>query len=78
MAMFVRLTNEEVERLRALAEAEGRSIQEVARAAVLEYVERRALGRKADDALDVLTPRYRNVLDRLGNDPQRPRRTGST
>ena len=29
-------------------------------------VDRRALGRKVDDALDILTPRYRDVLDRLG------------
>lgn len=66
MAMTLRLTDDEVGVLRAQAEAEGRSMQDVARAALREYVERNALGRKVDDALDVLTPRYRDVLDRLG------------
>ncbi len=41
-------------------------MQDVARAAVREYVDRHALGRKVDDALDILTPRYRDVLDHLG------------
>lgn len=40
-------------------------MQEIARAAVREYVDRQALGHKVDEALDVLTPRYRDVLDRL-------------
>ncbi len=66
MAMTLRLTDQEAETLRAQAEAEDRSMQDVARAAVREYVDRHALGRKVDEALDILTPRYRAVLDRLG------------
>ena len=64
--MTLRLTDAEAEALRAQAELEDRSMQEVARAAVREYVGRRALGHAVDEALDVLTPRYRHVLDRLG------------
>lgn len=66
MAMTLRLSDEEADALRAQAEAEDRSMQDVARAAVREYVDRRAMSRKVDEALDVLTPRYRDVLDRLG------------
>ena len=66
MAMTLRLSDDETEALRAQAEAEDRSMQEVARAAVREYVDRRSLHVRVDDALDVLTPRYREVLDRLG------------
>jgi len=41
-------------------------MQDVARAAVREYVERRTLRSSVDTALDVLTPRYADLLDRLG------------
>lgn len=41
-------------------------MQDVARAAVREYVDRHALGHEVEEALAVLTPRYRDVLDRLG------------
>ena len=41
-------------------------MQDVARAAVREYVDRRALLATVENALDVLTPRYADVLDRLG------------
>ena len=66
MAMTLRLSDDESDALRAQAEAEDRSMQDVARAAVREYVERRAVLRTVDEALDILTPRYRDVLDRLG------------
>ena len=66
MAMTLRLTDEETEALRVQAEAEDRSMQEVARAAVREYVDRRSMRARVDEALDVLTPRYRDLLDRLG------------
>jgi predicted transcriptional regulator len=66
MAMTLRLSDEEADALRAQAETEDRSMQDVARAAVREYVDRRAVTRRVDEALDVLTPRYRDVLDRLG------------
>ena len=64
--MTLRLSGEEADALRAQAEAEGRSMQDVARAAVREYVDRRTLRAKVDAALDVLTPRYAELLDRLG------------
>lgn len=41
-------------------------MQDVARAAVREYVDRRTLREKTNAALDVLTPRYAELLDRLG------------
>jgi predicted transcriptional regulator len=66
MAMTLRLTDAETDALRAQADAEGRSMQDVARAAVREYVDRRALRTTVENALDVLTPRYADVLDRLG------------
>ena len=66
MAMTLRLTDAETEALRAQAEAEARSMQEVARAAVREYADRRTLRAEVENALDVLTPRYTDLLDRLG------------
>lgn len=43
------------------------STQDVARAAVPEDVDRHALWRTVDDALAVMTPRYRDVLDPSGS-----------
>ena len=42
-------------------------MQDVARAAVREYVQRRCAAAQVDEALDVLIPRYAGLLDRLGN-----------
>jgi predicted transcriptional regulator len=66
MAMTLRLTDDETEALRAQAEAEGRSMQDIARAAVREYIDRRTLRMRVEHALDELTPRYADLLDRLG------------
>ncbi|GAA2847220.1 hypothetical protein GCM10010472_00110 [Pseudonocardia halophobica] len=66
MAMNLRLTDEEARALRAQAEAEDRSMQDVARAAVREYIARRDHTKLVSSALDELTPRYRNLLKRLG------------
>lgn len=66
MAMTLRLTDDETEALRAQADAEGRSMQDVARAAVREYVDRRTVRSKVESALDVLTPKYADLLERLG------------
>jgi predicted transcriptional regulator len=66
MAMTLRLSEAETDALRAQADAEGRSMQEVARAAVREYVDRRTLRSHVDAALDELAPRYADLLDRLG------------
>ncbi|GEL19493.1 hypothetical protein PA7_33300 [Pseudonocardia asaccharolytica DSM 44247 = NBRC 16224] len=64
--MTLRLTDEEAEALRRQAEAEHRSMQDVARQAVREYVSRRGHLARVEEALDVLTPRYADLLDRLG------------
>lgn len=61
--MTLRLTDEETEALREAAEREGRSMQQVARAAINEYVGRRA--RLRDAILDHVVERDRELLDRL-------------
>jgi hypothetical protein len=66
VAMTLRLTDAETHALRRQAEAEQRSMQDVARAAVREYVDRHSHLTRVDDALDILTPRYADLLDRLG------------
>jgi predicted transcriptional regulator len=64
--MTLRLTDEETEALRARAERESRSMQEVARQAVREYVERRDEAELVDAVLDSELPRYADALRRLG------------
>jgi predicted transcriptional regulator len=66
MAMTLRLTDDETQALRAQAEIEHRSMQDVARSAVREYVQRRCAAAQVDEALHVLAPRYTGLLDRLG------------
>jgi predicted transcriptional regulator len=66
MAMTLRLTDEEAAALREQAEREGRSMQDVARSAVREYVDRRGRRELIDAALDVELPRYSDALRRLG------------
>ncbi|HEY3683675.1 MAG TPA: ribbon-helix-helix protein, CopG family [Streptosporangiaceae bacterium] len=65
MAMNLRLSDEEAEALRTEAEAQHRSMQDVAREALREYVSRR----RADDDVHRLgveaVERWRTVLDRL-------------
>lgn len=61
--MTLRLTDEETEALRAAAEREGRSMHDVARTAIAEYVGRRA--RLRDAILDHVVERDRSLLDRL-------------
>lgn len=66
MAMTLRLTNEEADALRAQAEAEDRSMQDVARAAVREYVDRHAHEATVRDASERMRTKYADVLRRLG------------
>jgi hypothetical protein len=66
MAMTLRLTEREAQALRARAELEGRSMQEIARHAVREYIERRSREELLDRVLDEELPRYREALERLG------------
>lgn len=66
MAMTLRLTEDETKALRKRAEREGRSMQEVARSAVREYVDRTSRRELLDGVLDEGLPRYAEALDRLG------------
>lgn len=64
--MTLRLTDEETEALRARAEREGRSMQDVVRQAVRDYVERTSKRELLDRVLDADLPRYAEALRRLG------------
>jgi predicted transcriptional regulator len=66
MAMTLRLTDEENEALRRRAQLEARSMQEVARQAVREYVENHSRAELLDQVLDDELPRYAEALERLG------------
>jgi predicted transcriptional regulator len=66
MAMTLRLSDEEASALRGRAEEEGRSMQEVARSAIREYLERRGRRAAVDAVLDEELPRYAEALERLG------------
>jgi len=66
MAMTLRLTDDETEALRRQAEAEGRSMQDVARQAVRAYVETHVRTALLDRVLDAELPRYAEALRRLG------------
>ncbi|WP_194164885.1 MULTISPECIES: ribbon-helix-helix protein, CopG family [unclassified Pseudactinotalea] len=66
MAMTLRLSDAEADALRRRAERESRSMQDVARQAVREYVERRSRAELLDQVLDQELPRYTEALDRLG------------
>lgn len=64
--MTLRLSDAEAAALRERAEREGRSMQEVARAAVRDYVERTSRRDLVDKVLDEELPRYGEALRRLG------------
>jgi plasmid stability protein len=66
MAMTLRLTDEEATALRLRAQREGRSMQEVARAAVRDYIDRTSRRELLDDVLDEELPRFAEALRRLG------------
>ena len=64
--MTLRLSDEETDALRRRAEREGRSMQEVARAAVREYIDRTSRRELLDVVLDEELPRFAEALRRLG------------
>ena len=64
--MTLRLTDDETEALRRRAAREGRSMQEVARGAVRNYVEHASRRDLLDRVLDEELPRYGEALQRLG------------
>jgi plasmid stability protein len=66
MAMTLRLTDDEADALRLRAQREGRSMQDVARAAVREYIDRTSRRELLDEVLDEQLPRYAEALRRLG------------
>jgi NAD(P)H-nitrite reductase large subunit len=67
MAMTLRLDQQETEALRRRAEREGRSMQEVARQAVRDYIERASRRELLDKILDEELPHYAEALERLGH-----------
>ena len=66
MAMTLRLTDEETAALRAQADAEHRSMQDVAREAVREYVERRGHRAAVSREASWVNETYAEALDELG------------
>lgn len=66
MAMTLRLTAVEADALRRRAAREGRSMHEVVRTAVLEYIDRSSRRELLDEVLDEELPRFAEALRRLG------------
>ena len=64
--MTLRLDPDETERLRVQAATEGRSMQDVARAAVREYIESHGVDDKVSRSIAETLPPYRELFDRLG------------
>jgi len=64
--MTLRLDESETEALRKRAEREGRSMQDVARQAVRDYIERTSNRELLEEVLDRELPRYAEALERLG------------
>ena len=66
VAMTLRLTDEETDALRRRARREGRSMQDVARSAIREYIDQTSRRELLDEVLDEELPRYAEALRRLG------------
>ena len=64
--MTLRLTPDETEALRQRAARERRSMQDVARQAIREYVEEHSRAELLDEVLESEIPRYAEALRRLG------------
>jgi len=64
--MTLRLSDDEALALRRRAEREGRSMQEVAREAVRDYIDRASRRELVDRVLDEELPSYAEALERLG------------
>lgn len=64
--MTLRLSDAEADALRRRSKIESRSMQDVARQAVREYVETHSRAELLDQVLDAELPRYAEALDRLG------------
>jgi predicted transcriptional regulator len=66
MAMTLRLSDEQTEALRRRASKEGRSMQQVAQAAVTEYLMRTEDDELTDHLAEQGAQRYADLLRRLG------------
>ena len=66
MAMTLRLTDDEQQALKERADAEGVSMQDAARRAVREYVERGARVSRVMEAARQVIATHGDALDRLG------------
>ncbi len=66
MPMTLRLTEAESDALRRQAERESRSMQDVARQAVRDYVELHSRAELLEQVLDAELPPYAEALERLG------------
>ncbi|MGK2955194.1 MAG: ribbon-helix-helix protein, CopG family [Solirubrobacterales bacterium] len=66
VAMTLRLTDEEQRALRTRAEAEGASMQEVARRAIRDYVARTAHRDRVAGAATRILDVHAEAIDRLG------------
>ncbi len=64
--MTVRFDDKETAALRKRAALEGRSMQEVTRAGVREYIERHSRDELLEKVLDEELPHFAEALDRLG------------
>lgn len=64
--MTLRLDEQETEALRKRAEREGRSMQDLARQAIRDYIERTSKRELLDAVLEEDLPRYAEALERLG------------
>lgn len=66
MAMTLRLEPDESDGLRAQASAEGRSMQDVARAAVREYIANHGVDEQVRRSMAETLPQYQELFERLG------------
>ena len=66
MAMTLRLTDEEHDDLRAVATANGVSMQDAARQAIREFVVRSAHRARVARATDLIVSAHADAIDRLG------------
>lgn len=64
--MTLRLDPDETEALRKRAARENRSMQDVARQAVRDYIDRTSRADLIDAVMDRELPRYAEALERLG------------
>ncbi len=65
MALTLRLTGTETEALQRRADLERRSMHEVIRQAIREYIESHSGAELIDQVLDEELPRYAEALERL-------------